>query len=174
MKPSNPQPAKPHADRRHWGRAQKDGVLDPYKRPQKLHEPTRCPQCGAVYQQGRWTWSGAAAGGAVHEELCQACHRINDHYPAGVVTLSGGAVQRHKAEMVPLARHQEEAERQEHPLNRIIDIVEEASDRIVINTTDIHLPKRIGEALKRAFQGSVEYRYDQDGYFVRVDWHRDD
>jgi hypothetical protein len=169
---SRPQ-AKPHADRRHWGRAQKDGVLDPYKRPQKLHEPTRCPQCGAIYHAGRWQWSAPAGMGEAHEVLCQACHRINDHYAAGVVTLSGTSVQKHRAEIVRLVRHQAEAERNEHPLNRIIDI-EEAADRVVINTTDIHLPRRIGEAVKRAFHGVVTYHYDEDGYFVRVDWHRDD
>jgi hypothetical protein len=27
---------------------------------------------------------------------------------------------------------------------------------VVINTTDIHLPRRIGEAVKRAFHGEIE------------------
>jgi len=68
-----------------------------------------------------------------------------------------------------LARHQEEAEKSEHPLNRIIKIDEDA-DGIVINTTDIHLPRRIGEAVKRAFHGSLNEDFDQGGYFVRVNW----
>jgi hypothetical protein len=74
--------------------------------------------------------------------------------------------------MMRLVRHQEEAEKKEHPLNRIIDI-EEGPDRIVVNTTDIHLPRRIAEALKRAWQGKTEFHYEEDGYFVRVTWHRD-
>jgi hypothetical protein len=68
-----------------------------------------------------------------------------------------------------LARHQEEAEKGEHPLNRIINIDEDA-DGIVINTTDIHLPRRIGEAVERAFRGSLIEDFDQGGYFVRVKW----
>jgi hypothetical protein len=40
----------------------------------------------------------------------------------------------------------------------------------VISTTDIHLPRRIGEALKRAFHGELDMHFDEAGYFVRVDW----
>ena len=68
-----------------------------------------------------------------------------------------------------MARHQEEAEKSEHPLNRIIKIDEDA-DGIVINTTDIHLPRRIGEAVERAFHGSLNENFDEGGYFVRVNW----
>jgi hypothetical protein len=71
--------------------------------------------------------------------------------------------------MIHLVRHQEEAEKPEHPLNRIISVVEDA-EGIVVNTTDIHLPRRIGEAIKRAFHGSLEENFDEDAYFVRINW----
>ena len=67
---------------------------------------------------------------------------------------------------------QEEAEKEEHPLNRIISIEEDAHG-VVINTTDIHLPRRIGEAVKRAFHGEIEDNFEKDGYFVRVTWTRE-
>ena len=105
-----------------------------------------------------------------HEELCQACHRINDKYPAGVVTLTGSIVQHQKAEIIGLVHHQEQAEKKEHPLNRIMSIVETA-DSVVINTTDIHLPMRIGKAIKRAFHGELNHHFDEHGYFLRVNWH---
>ncbi len=170
MKSSNRSRSPSQSGRRRFGRAQNDAPSDPYKRAQKTLEPAVCPQCGAVYRDGRWHWSPPPA--EAHRELCQACHRINDHYPAGIVTLSGPSVAQQAAEMIRLARHQEETEKKEHPLNRIMDI-EEAADRIVINTTDIHLPRRIGEALKRAFHGKLDFQYDEDGYFVRVNWHRE-
>jgi hypothetical protein len=74
--------------------------------------------------------------------------------------------------MIRLARHQEEAEKQEHPLNRIISIEEDAQG-VMINTTDIHLPRRIGEAVRRAFHGEIEENFEEDGYFVRVTWMRE-
>lgn len=105
--------------------------------------------------------------------LCQACQRTNDHYPAGIVTLTGTFVVAHKDEIVGLVRNQEEAEQPEHPLNRIMTVAEEAPDRLIISTTDIHLPRRIGEAMNRAYNGSLDEDFDEDGYFVRVNWHRD-
>ena len=108
----------------------------------------------------------------VGEELCPACRRINDNFPAGVVTLRGDSAREHKEEMIHLARHQEEAEKNEHPLNRIISIEEDAHG-VVINTTDIHLPRRIGEAVHRAFHGEIEDIFEKDGYFVRVNWTRE-
>ena len=163
-------PSTLRSGRRRWGRAQVDVPQDPYKAIKKAEEPTVCPQCGAVYQDGRWRWAPRPNG--PHEALCQACHRINDHYPAGIVTFSGPLVAAHKAEMLRLARNQEEIENKEHPLNRIIDVVEQP-DELVINTTDIHLPRRIVEAQKRTWHGKSEYHYDENGYFVRANWHRD-
>jgi NMD protein affecting ribosome stability and mRNA decay len=166
MKQANLRSHRPAAARRIAGHAQEDHILDPYQRQQKLEDNTVCPQCGAVYHKGRWQW------GARHERgkaLCPACQRINDKLPAGVVELRGALGPQQKAEIVCLARHQEEAETSEHPLNRIINIEEDA-DGIIISTTDIHLPRRIGEAVERAFHGSLNEVFDQCGYFVRVKW----
>ena len=166
----NSTPSTPQAgwrERRIAGRAQGDHILDPYRSRQKLLEPTVCRQCGVVYHHGRWQWGHRPAD--AHEDLCPACHRINDGFPAGIVTLNGAFFRQHKDELVGLARNQEEAENGEHPLNRIISI-EEKDESLVISTTDIHLPRRIGEALKRAFHGKLDMHFDEAGYFVRVDW----
>jgi hypothetical protein len=77
-----------------------------------------------------------------HAQLCAACRRINDQQPAGILTLQGSVLHEKKSEIIQLARHQEAAEKGEHPLNRIIAI-DEGPDAIVITTTDIHLPRRI-------------------------------
>jgi hypothetical protein len=74
---------------------------------------------------------------------------------------------------VALARNLEASEKDEHPLNRIMAIEERTEDELVITTTDIHLPRRIGEAVQRAFHGDLQLHYDQENYFVRVDWQRD-
>jgi hypothetical protein len=143
-------------------------VHDPYKTKRKLPEPTVCPACNAVFKDGRWQWAESWPLDA-HKETCQACHRTKDNYPAGVVTLTGAFLQTHKAEILNLARHLEEKEKAEHPLHRIMKI-EEHPDAVVLSTTDIHLPSRIGEALHHAYKGELDVHYDQEGYFVRVNW----
>jgi hypothetical protein len=85
------------------------------------------------------------------------------------VTLHGDIAWQRKDEIIGLARNEEAAEKGEHPLNRIVDIGE-THEGLVISTTDIHLPRRIGEALKRAHHGELTMHFDEGGYFVRVDW----
>lgn len=147
----------------------RERVHDPYMTRLKPGEPSVCPQCGATFHRGRWSWDAAAPD--ARPELCQACHRIKDGYPAGVVRLSGGFVQVHKAEIVNLARNEEKQEKGEHPLNRIMAIDDEPA-AIVIRTTDIHLPRRIGDAVHRAYGGDLDYHYDEESYFIRVNWRR--
>ena len=144
---------------------------DPYKSRGKPAEPTACRQCGAVFEGGRWRWAAAKQAGA-REDVCPACHRINDRYPAGEITLTGSFVAAHGDEIVGLVRNTEAAEKREHPLQRLIAI-DEAGGRIVITTTDIHLPRRIGHAIVAAYKGDLETHYDEGGYFVRMRWSRD-
>jgi hypothetical protein len=144
---------------------------DPYKNRMKLPEPTVCPQCGAVFVNAKWQWIARPEG--AHETLCQACHRINDKYPAGVLTLKGAFVKQHRVEILHLARNQETREKQAHPLHRIMKI-ERLADAIVINTTDTQLPRRIGQALSRAYEGDLDFHYDEEAHFIRASWQRED
>jgi len=158
----------PHQPRRN--RVMREHVHDPYKARLKLPEPTVCPNCGAVFHGGRWCWAARPA--QAHEELCQACRRTRDHFPAGELTITGDFVTRHKEEILHLMRHQEEQEKAEHPLHRIMNI-EEQDGAFVVQTTDIHLPRRIGEALHHAYRGELDFHYDEDAYSIRVSWTRE-
>lgn len=144
---------------------------DTYKLKGKLAEPTVCPSCGACYIKGRWTWADRPEGD-VNEHKCPACLRIEDCYPAGELTLRGAFVKAHHDEISNLVRNTEEQERANHPLNRVMAI-EEDGDAMVVLTTDIHLPRRIGDAVNNAWNGDLETHYDEEGYFVRVSWQRD-
>lgn len=148
-----------------------DRVADPYMRVPKLAQPAVCSGCGAVFQKGRWQWAERAPKGAVHE-TCQACRRIKDDFPAGIMTLRGAFVRTHQKELLSIARNQENAEMKDHPLHRIM-AVEERRNSIVIKTTDIHLPGRIGRALIRSCKGELDVKYDEGSYFVRADWKRE-
>ena len=76
-------------------------------------------------------------------------------FPAGEIRLGGSFLGKHRDEILHLVRHQEEMEKAEHPLNRIMKI-DDTPDQILVTTTEIHLPRRIGEALRNAFHGELD------------------
>jgi NMD protein affecting ribosome stability and mRNA decay len=164
------QPKNPTPQSRRQDRLIHERVHDPYRSKSKLSEPTVCPRCGAVYHQGRWTWMKRPA--SAHEEMCPACQRVEDKYPAGFLTLGGRFLQDHKEEILNLVRNEEQDENAEHPLNRVMQI-EEGTEGIVVTTTDLHLPRRIGEALSRAYQGDIDFHYIEEGSILRVQWTRE-
>ena len=147
----------------------REHVHDPYQTPSKLPQPAVCPTCGATYCDGHWQWVSSPPASA-HRHTCEASRRIRDS--AGIITLHGRFVRSHRKDLLSLVRNNEALEKQEHPLNRIMRI-EEHPDSIVITTTDIHLPHRIAEALRNAYKGELEIRYDKEGYFARVEWRRE-
>jgi len=148
----------------------REHIHDPYKARSKLPEPTLCPVCKAVYLNGRWQWMDWPPEHC-HQRVCQACTRIRDACPAGEILIRGAFAIQHKGEILRLADNQENQEKVEHPLHRIMNVHERAGT-IRIETTDIHLPRRIGEALRRAHKGDLAINYENEGCFVRVSWTR--
>jgi hypothetical protein len=105
---------------------------DPYLARSKPPEPALCPQCGVVYHRGRW--QRAPRPEKAHEHLCPACQRIKDRYPAGYVKLSGNFAT-HRDEIRRLVQNEEQREAADHPLQRIMDIMDNGGV-ITITTTD--------------------------------------
>lgn len=145
-------------------------VHDAYKSKGKLPEPTVCPQCGAVFHKGRWQWLQVPAD--AHQETCPACHRIQDDYPAGFVTLQGDFFHAHRDEIMHLVRNMEKREQAEHPLQRIMGVEEMKGNDTLVSTTDPHLARGIGEALHHAYQGELEFHYNPEENLLRVSWKR--
>ncbi len=140
---------------------------DSYKIPGKLKEPTVCKQCGALYRKGRWTWDARPAD--AEEIVCPACLRIHDKNPKGFVTVKGAYMTQHRDQVMGLIHNTEAREKKEYPLARIMTI-EDRAEGLVVLTTDVHLPRRIGEALKHSHHGELEMQYDKDEDFIRVTW----
>lgn len=162
------------ADRGTWRPLRRDElrdelVHDSYKSKRKLAEPTRCTECGAVYAGGRWTWNPVPA--EAHDEICPACQRVRDRFPAGYVLLGGEFFAGHRDEVLHLARNREARERTEHPLERIMAI-EDVDEGVQITTTDTHLARDIGEAVHAAYKGELEYHYNKEENLLRVRWTR--
>lgn len=166
--PNDPIPPMPREARR--DRTIQESRHDTYRARGKLREPTACPQCGAVFHKGRWTWGERPP--RAHEALCPACQRMNDQLPAGQLSVRGSFLTQHKTEILGLARNAEAQAKAEHPLSRIMT-VEEQEDALVIATTDTHLPQRIGEALHHAYHGELDIHYSRDQQFIRVTWRRE-
>lgn len=148
----------------------REEIHDTYKMRGQPKGPARCPGCKAVYYKGRWSWSAEAPADA-NEVMCSACQRTRDDYPAGEVTLAGDFALSNKDEILNLVRNIESAENGEHPMNRIIGI-KTFDDRILITTTDVHLPRRIGKAVQSAWKGELDIHFDETGYFTRISWFR--
>jgi len=144
-------------------------VHDSYKAGRKLREPTRCPDCGAVYEKGRWIWGTAPA--AAHEVRCPACHRIHDRFPAGFLTLKGAFLHAHRDEILQLMRNHEAKEKAEHPLQRIMAVSEE-SGGVTVTTTDAHLARDLAQALHKAYKGELEFHYNKADNLLRAAWSR--
>jgi NMD protein affecting ribosome stability and mRNA decay len=142
---------------------------DPYKDRQKPLEPALCPQCHAVFHNGRWQWRAAPA--STHEETCPACRRTQQHLPAGFVTLRGEFFQQHRDELMALVNRHAEHAKAEHPLERIM-ATEDVDGGVRLTTTDTHLARGIGRALQNAYHGDLKFRYQPGQDLVRVHWTR--
>ncbi len=142
---------------------------DPYKATRKPPEPTRCPECNASFQDGRWTWQAAPRD--AHEQMCPACQRIQDEFPAGYVVIRGDYLKSHRDEILAVVNGKEKREKAEHPLQRIMEIKDVAIG-LQIATTDSHMARGIGEALHSALQGDLKIKYSKDENLVRVAWKR--
>jgi NMD protein affecting ribosome stability and mRNA decay len=143
---------------------------DAYRVGQRFAEPTVCPDCEAVFHEGRWTWADAPPRDAALAR-CPACLRARDGYAAGILALTGPFLSEHRKEILNLLENVSVAETAEHPLHRKLDSIE-APEGVVVTTTDVHLCRRMGEALKHAYGGTFEFRYLEDDTVVRASWHR--
>ena len=135
----------------------------------KLSKPTVCPSCSAVFQEGRWQWLISQEDS--YQRICPACLRVQINCPAGYLTLNGGFFLAHRKEIMRLVHNYEEYERVEHPLTRIIKVIEEDKTTRV-TTTDIHLARGIGRALHHVYHGNLEFHYQAEENLLRIDWVR--
>ena len=147
----------------------KDNRVDTYRRSKKLKNPVICTNCGAFYSDGRWSWD-VPFKFHISKILCPACQRIKDHYPAGYIEVEGEFLKNHKDELLNLIHNQEAQEMEEHPLELIIEIKEEQG-KLVISTTGMHLPGRIGNALKNSYEGKLDISYEAES-IARAHWMR--
>jgi NMD protein affecting ribosome stability and mRNA decay len=158
----------PYLPKRNAGVTRRN-LEDPYRAAAKPPEPTTCPKCHATFMSGRWTWEKAPED--AHHQLCPACQRIHDRFPAGYVTVKGAFLQEHRDEIVALIHNHEKKEKAERPLQRIMAI-DDTREGLEVTTTDSHLARGIAEALHGAYKGELKLRYSRDENLLRASWKR--
>lgn len=142
---------------------------DTYQQKKKFPGPAVCATCRALFVEGRWTWLEPPDGAYI--AVCPACERIADNYPAGRILIKGSFFNQHREEISNLIRNLEGQEKKEHPLERLMAMVEE-ENQVTITTTGIHLARRLGEALSHAYQGELDFTYADAEKSILVTWSR--
>ena len=145
-------------------------VHDPYRAGAKPDEPTVCRSCGVVFNEGRWQWMPEPPARAV-EAVCPACRRVQDRVPAGFLTLSGEFFRAHRGEIMNLVDNKVALQEKEHPMKRLMH-VEDRDEGSELTFTDSHLPRGVGEAIQRAYDGELDIHFPEEGGIVRVYWER--
>jgi hypothetical protein len=124
--------------------ARRRRAIDPF-----LH-PATCPDCAAVFQDGRWQWLPVPE--RTCYRLCPACIRVREEAPGGCLRIEGELLSRHRNEVVELARALAEQARDADPLARIMAI-SDLPDAVAITATDGQLMQQIGDVLRRVYPG---------------------
>jgi hypothetical protein len=87
------------------------------------------------------------------------------------VSLSGRFLASHRDEILGRVRSCAQAEKQAHPMQRIMALAASGAG-MRITTTDAHLARRIGDSPYHAYKGELEYRYNKEDNLLGVAWRR--
>jgi hypothetical protein len=143
--------------------------FDPYRAAARPPEPNACPSCHASFTEGKWSWTRGPKDS--FDNLCPACQRTNDSFPAGYVTIKGPFLATNRDAIITLIKDLEKKEKAERPMQRLMDI-EDISGGILVTTTEPLLARGIAEALVEAFKGDLKLKYSRDENLLRATWKR--
>ena len=144
-----------------------------------ISEPAVCNACGAVYANRRWTASQATSEGKQKHwrpsqmTVCPACKQESTGEPRGFVFLDGDFVAAHLAEIENLLRNEAARAAEDNPLARVLEWKQGGGHKLTVTTTTEHLAQRLGHALEKAFDGTVQYDFSHENKLARVNWLRD-
>lgn len=157
---------------------------DAYHADEKMPSGTECRQCGAVVKRGAWRWelpakgrdgSRAASMSAAPRltenpsfagvaGLCPACERIQGHDAAGVLIIDPSVMKGRSPQLHATMMRIVGEEIQSHPMERILSIEDQADGSCLVQTTGLHLLRRLGHGLASAFAAHLHTHYMEAEY----------
>ena len=140
-------------------------------------EAAVCQECHALYQEKRWffdekLYDKLAGAGKVRQVVCPTCRKIKDHYVEGYLTLSGEFLVQHKDEIITLLEKEAAKVGNRSFDDRIIQMVQEGDNKLVVETTTEKLAQHLGRAVYKAYKGELTFNWGEMDKFVRVYWSR--
>jgi len=149
---------------------------DPYAMKMGVTEVAECTECKALYWNKRWypdenQSRGLSRDMVKNHIVCPACTRAADKNPGGVVTLQGDYLGAHQDEIMNIVKNSEHRAKLKNPLARIMEIRQEPQ-QVTILTLEEKLAQRLGRDVFKAHSGDLEYRWNKEENFVRVNWKR--
>ena len=147
-----------------------EGDHQNYMRLLRAHEPIRCPICSALYKGGRWQWGKPE--GEPRCMPCPACLRIQDKFPAGLLSIPGDFVCDHMEDIERVLHAVEQKEMAQHPLRRIMGHSIDGTNTLQVQFTDRVIARVAAEALVKAYSGYLEFDEFDSEYLMVVEWHQ--
>jgi len=112
-----------------------------------------------------------ACEGGCQCNFVSARRRVKDNYPAGYLILEGEFFVENRGEIMNLVRNVAKAEKNEHPMERVMTIRKDG-ETTLITTTGVHIARRLGDSLKRSYQGDLQINYKDGEKRIQVNWLR--
>ncbi len=71
-----------------------------------------------------------------------------------------------------LVHNKVDEQKAQHPMKRLMETQAQKDGSVVVTFTDTHLPRGVGEAIERAYEGDLDIQYTEESGLVRVFWKR--
>lgn len=136
-----------------------------------------CTRCHAIWDRKHWhlneeEYKSLRQDKSVSQVVCPACVKIERQEFDGQVTLKSPLIPKNEEAIIGLIYNTEAHIREHNPLARIASLTVRG-DTIEVLTITPFLAERIGKELRKAYQGTVEFKHPLRQNFVRVSWYRE-
>ena len=131
----------------------------------RLHEPTVCARCGAVFLRKTWRHTHALNDEQLERAewgFCPACQQVARQEGQGRLLIKGAAVAQSRDAIEQRIQNVAKRASKTQPERRLVS-VDARDGEFEVLTTSQKLAHRLAHELKKAFGGHVVYNWSDDG-----------